>query len=420
MTAFISKFFNYSPSEISNRSLILLLAMMVAIAPFSIDLYLPGLPDIALNLSASEHLVQLTVSMFLLGLCLGMLIYGPLSDKFGRRIIFLNGAALYIIASIACVFALKVEYLIGARFIQALGAGACAVMARAMVRDVFKGNQIASVLSIMHIITMIAPLLAPILGGQILYFSHWRVLFILLLIFGVFNLYLTWRFLPETYPAEQRQNLSIFKSFKNYGCIILNKESRGLILCNGFSFASLFAFVTGSPFLYIHHYGISPQYYGFLFGMNIIGVIIATSLNTLVLKRFKIMQVTKISIFLIVAAAFLMLSGIFFSLMEIFMLAAFIMIGMTGMIGANCNARILQLNQAYAGSAMALSVATQFGLGALSSIIVAQTMSQQSSISINIIMAACALLAATSFYYALSNSLSKSSSKKVSEEYHAK
>lgn len=169
--------------------LLVLLAALVAFAPLSIDTYLPSLPEIANSLAASQTQVQMTIGVFLLGLCVGMLFYGPLSDRFGRRPILLAGLALYLLASVGCMAASSVEQLIAWRFFQALGGAAASVLARAIVRDLYPLNQAARALSLMHLVTMIATLAAPLAGSALLSLSGWRSIFGALLLFSVLCLF---------------------------------------------------------------------------------------------------------------------------------------------------------------------------------------------------------------------------------------
>jgi len=219
--------------------LIVLLAALVAFGPLSIDMYLPSLPLIAADLDAAQADIQLTISSFLIGLFIGMLFYGPLSDKLGRRPLLLGGITLYLLASIACFLAVSAEWLVAARFLQALGAAAASVLARAIVRDLFPLNEAARVLSLMHLVTMLATLIAPLVGGYLIMLTGWRALFVVLFVFAALVLlFSAWK-IPETHHGSSRGS-SFLAVYKAYGLILLQPVAVGYILCMSLTFAGMF------------------------------------------------------------------------------------------------------------------------------------------------------------------------------------
>ena len=185
------------------RRLLLLLSALVAFGPLSIDMYLPSLPAIAADLGASDAQVQRSISGFLVGFCVGMLFYGPLSDRFGRRPVLLAGIALYLFSSLACALADSAGQLVLLRVLQALGGGAASVLARAMVRDLYPLGEAARMLALMHMVTMLAPLAAPLLGGYLMLWAGWRALFVVLALFAGLCLLAVWR-VAESHPPERR------------------------------------------------------------------------------------------------------------------------------------------------------------------------------------------------------------------------
>ncbi|WP_061242303.1 Bcr/CflA family multidrug efflux MFS transporter [Ectopseudomonas composti] len=356
-------------SAVANpQRLIVLLAALTAFGPLSIDLYLPSLPLIAADLRAAEASVQLTISVFLAGLCLGMLLYGPLSDRFGRRPLLLFGISLYVAASLGCALASSAESLLLWRFLQALGGAAASVLARAVVRDLFPLNAAARVFSLMHLVTMLATLLAPLVGSYLMLLAGWRSLFLLLLAIAGLCLTLVVSYLPESHPPERR-GASLGQVFRAYGHMLRAPVALGLILCMGLSFAGMFAFITASPFVYIQYFGVSPQHYGGLFALNIAGVIVATLLNARLVPRFGTRQMLKAGV--AVAA----LSGIALALvgtsslgcLPAVVICVLLYVCVTGLIGANCLASLLAHFPHQAGAAAGLAVSLQFGLGMLSS-----------------------------------------------------
>lgn len=345
--------------------LLVLLAALVAFAPLSIDTYLPSLPEIANSLAASQTQVQMTIGVFLLGLCVGMLFYGPLSDRFGRRPILLAGLALYLLASVGCMAASSVEQLIAWRFFQALGGAAASVLARAIVRDLYPLNQAARALSLMHLVTMIATLAAPLAGSALLSLSGWRSIFGALLLFSVLCLLASLRWIPETHPASRRGR-SVGAAFAAYWHIGTQRRALGCMLCMGFSFGGMFAFITASPFVYVEYFGVSPSDYAWLFGMNIAGIIVMTFVNARLVTRLGTLPM------LGVGAVLAALSGVALAVVGFTGVAGLaamatcilVYVSVTGLLGANSVARLLALYPQQAGAAAGLAVSGQFACGA--------------------------------------------------------
>lgn len=359
-------------SPIANpQRLIVLLAALVAFGPLSIDMYLPSLPLIAADLGASESQIQMTIGVFLAGLCIGMLLYGPLSDRFGRRRLLLGGIVLYMLASLGCVLAAGAGQLVFWRTLQAFGGAAASVLARTIVRDLFPLADAARMLSLMHLVTMIATLIAPLAGGYLILVAGWRVIFIVLLVLaGLCLLFVAWK-IPETHPAHAR-GVSIGIAFRAYGHIVLQPQALGYILCMGLSFGGMFAFITASPFVYIQYFGVSPQHYAWLFSLNIAGIMIITLLNARLVTRFGPQRL------LLLGAGIAAFSGLGLALfggngiggLSVIAACLVCFISVTGLLGANCVASLLARFPGQAGAAAGLAVALQFGLGTVCSALV--------------------------------------------------
>lgn len=352
------------PVNINARCLIVLLAALTAFGPLSIDLYLPSLPLIASDLQANQASVQLSISVFLAGLCLGMLLYGPLSDRFGRRPLLLFGISLYVVASLGCALADRVEALLLWRFLQALGGAAASVLARAVVRDLFPVTAAARVFSLMHLVTMLATLVAPLAGSYLMLLAGWRSLFLLLLAFASSCLALVTFNLPESHPPEQR-GTSLIQVFRAYGQILCAPAAVGFILCMGLSFAGMFAFITASPFVYIEYFGVSSQQYGGLFALNIAGVIVATVFNARLVSRFGANQMLEVgtAVAALAGISLAVVGGLGLGGLPAIVICILFYISMTGLIGANCLASLLEHFPQQAGAAAGLAVSMQFGLG---------------------------------------------------------
>ena len=351
--------------------LIVLLAALVAFAPLSIDTYLPSLPLIASDLHVDAASVQLTISLFLAGLCLGMLVYGPLSDRYGRRPLLLGGMALYLVATVGCMFASSVEQLVAWRFFQALGGAAASVLARAIVRDLFALGEAAKVLSLMHLVTMLATLVAPLLGSVLMEVRGWRTVFFGLLVFGALCLIASAWKIGETHAPDQRGE-SLAKVFAAYWQIARQPLALAYILCMGLAFGGMFAFITASPFVYMEYFGVSPTGYAWLFGLNVAGIIVMTLINARWVSRVGPLRMLAVGAGLAGAAALWLLgTGLTgWGGLAMIVVGVVVYVSVTGLLGANCVASLLALYPRQAGAAAGLAVACQFALGAASSAVV--------------------------------------------------
>lgn len=354
----------------TERRLIALLGALVAFGPLSIDLYLPALPAIAVGLRASAEAIQLSVTIFLAGFTAGMLLYGPLSDRYGRRPVMLGGILLFTLASLACVLVVAAEQLLVARFFQALGGGAASVLARAVVRDLFAPLEAIRRLSMMAMVTAIAPLVAPLIGSSILLWLGWRGEFGVLLLWGALSLLVVWRFLPESLPAERRGQMTLGQAFYAYRQIVGDAGAIGLMLAGGMSFAAMFAYITGSPFVLIELHGLSPTVYGLIFAANAVGIFAANFLNSRLARRHGAAQMARAGALAGLAAALVLgvtISTDLFGLAGL-ILPLFVVVSITGLLGANCVGLLMSRFPQNSGAAAALFGASQFGFGTLASV----------------------------------------------------
>lgn len=355
-----------------SRYIVLILACLVAFGPLSIDMYLPALPDIANNLSASAASVKQTITIFLVGFSVGMLIYGPLSDHYGRRKLLLGGIVIYLFATLGCIFAPNVEFLLGARLLQALGGASASVLARAIVRDLYVVKDAAKILSWMQIITMIATLIAPILGSLLMTYFGWTSIFIFLFIFALACFGMSSISLSETLEEERRLP-SIMSVVRSYVDIATSFQGLAYIFCMASAFAGMFVYITASPFVFIEHFGLSAQQYAYLFAANIFGIMIMTSINATIVSKVgpqKMIQFCATVLFL--ASMGLVVLGVTNSGMWSIMIGIWLFVAMTGSLNANCIASLMGIFSNKAGAAAGLAIASQFGLGAIMSWAVSQ------------------------------------------------
>ncbi len=258
--------------------LAVLLGSLGILGPFTIDTYLPSFPTIVDEFNTTASLVQISLTSCLLGLGLGQLVIGPLSDVKGRRKPLLFFLGLYILASLACSFSPNIYFLIGCRFVQGFAASGGIVLSRAIVRDLYSGKELTKFFTLMVLVGNLGPIIAPIAGGAILAFNDWNWVFIALACIGMILLFTVSFKLKETLPAEKRVPSNLPYVMSNFGTLFKNKEFMGYALTQGFITAGIFAYVSGIPFVYQNVYGVSPQEFSLLFGVNGLALIIGSQL----------------------------------------------------------------------------------------------------------------------------------------------
>ena len=263
---------------------ILILGALTAFGPLAIDFYLPAFPSMALAFGTDEKHVQMTLAAYFLGLSIGQLAYGPVADRFGRRVPLLIGLALFTLASLACAYAPNLEWLIGARFVQALGGCAGMVIARAVVSDKCDAVGSAKVFSQLMLVMGLAPILAPMLGGLLVNTTGWQSIFLVLTGFSALAGLAVALGLPESMPADMpRQPLS--GALRQYGRLLKDRIYLGHALTGGIAIAGMFAYIAGSPFIFIKLYGVPAEHFGWLFGTNAAGFILVAQVNARLLAK---------------------------------------------------------------------------------------------------------------------------------------
>ena len=282
--------------------LTLLLAMLTALGPLSMDMYLPSLPDIAHVLDAPVARTQLTISSYLVGFAAGQMIYGPLSDRYGRRPVLLAAVALYLASTLACAAAQSVDLLIAARLLQGISGSGAIVLARAIVRDVYSGVQAARELSLMGSISATAPIVAPMIGGVLQAVFGWRANFFCMSAGGLIALLVAGRLLPETLrPGNRAQSLSVFSMMRGYGAVA---RHRGFLIYLGIittTYAGLFAWVSGASVVLQGIYGLSSVTFGFTFALGAAGYMLGAMLATRLVVRLGLERTIAVGVVVIAA-----------------------------------------------------------------------------------------------------------------------
>lgn len=349
--------------------LVLMLGAVTAFAPMSIDMYLSSMPEIGRTLRAGPDDVQATLAAFFAGMAIGQFLYGPASDRFGRRAPLLLGIGVYVAASLVCALAPSIEVLIAARFVQALGGCAGAVIARAVVRDRFNHADTARVLSLMTLIMGLAPVLAPQLGGVIQFFAGWRGVFWTLVVFGLLIGLWVALGLGESRSEATAAQARAENPFKAYGALLRQKRLVGYGLAGALNGATLFTYISTAPDLMMGTYDHTPLVFNIIFAFNAVGIIGASQVNRWLLRRSTPDRVlvrasiaSIVAALLLAAAAWSGLGGQFTVLPLLF--AA---LSSYGLMSGNTMAGALSVDPSRAGSTSALMGGASFGAGALAS-----------------------------------------------------
>ena len=348
-----------------NFRIILILGALSAFGPLAIDFYLPAFPAMALAFGTDEKNIQLTLAAYFLGLSLGQLAYGPVADRFGRRIPLLAGVGLFTAASLACAFAPNLEWLIGARFVQALGGCAGMVIARAVVSDKCDAVGSAKVFSQLMLVMGLAPILAPMLGGLLVNTTGWQSIFLVLTGFSALAGLAVALGLPESLPAHvPRQPLS--GALRQYGRLLADPIFLGHALTGGIAIAGMFAYIAGSPFVFIKLYGVPAEHFGWLFGINAAGFILVAQVNARLLAKRgpALLLVRTVWIYVGAGLALLAVSSLHTPQLWPLLIPLFVCIASLGCILPNASACAMNGQGARAGSASAMLGCLQFSVAA--------------------------------------------------------
>lgn len=359
----------------SSRNLIvLILGTLIAIGPFSIDMYLPGFENVANDFNVDISKVGYTLTSYLIGIALGQLAYGPLMDRFGRRRPLIGGLTLFIFSSLICAFSWKLEILVTARFFMALGGCAGMVASKAMVRDLFEKKQVADVLSTLMLIMGVAPIIAPTVGGLVIGAFDWEAVFFILAGFAVLMLLLITYILPESAKPNRATSLRPKRILSEYLSILKNREFFIFAMIRGFSLGALLSYVSSAPFIFLSFFGLTEQEFGWVFGSNALGLILGSQINRLALRKFSLFN---IAVTISIALTLLTLGGLIISSVVgvqfwIIYPFLFMMLFCIGFQNPNTTALSLDPFTIQAGSASALVGSIGMIFGSVASIAVSQ------------------------------------------------
>lgn len=356
-----------SAQERPSAKFVLTLGALIAIGPLTIDTYLPAFPSITTELETTSAAVQLTLTGTLIGMAVGQLLIGPISDSIGRRRPLVAGLAVHVFASLLCVVAPTILTLGVLRVLQGLGAAAAAVVTTAMVRDVSSGVGAARLLSRLMLVMGAAPVLAPTLGSQILRITNWRGVFAVLALLGLVLIVVAVTSLPETLDAEQRRTGGVLSVIRTYGSLFTDRIFVGLVLVTGLSIGALFGYVAGSSFVFQDQYGLSEQEFGLAFGAGSIALIGGTQVNGLLLRWYqpRLILATAAVAGFVFGVALLIVAGTGAGGLVGVMIPMWGALGAAGLVLPNAPALALSRHGEKAGAAAALLGAGQFAIGAV-------------------------------------------------------
>jgi DHA1 family bicyclomycin/chloramphenicol resistance-like MFS transporter len=348
-----------------------ILSMLMGFASISTDLYLPAMPAMQGALHASAGTIELTVSGYLIGFSLGQLLWGPIGDRFGRRLPVAIGLVLFILGSAGCAMSGSAQAMIAWRVVQAAGACASVVLARAMVRDLYAGARAAQMMSTLMTVMAVAPLVGPSLGGLILQVASWQAIFWFLVGVGLMTLAALYT-LPETLPQARRNHEPLSHALGRYAMLLRQPRLLGYAGAGGFFYGGMYACVAGTPFAYIDYHHVQPQHYGLLFALGIVGIMVTNLVNARLVTRFGSDRLMRIGTVVAAAAGLVVafdarsdwggLAGLVIPL--------FVFVSATGFIVANSISGALNAFPQFAGSVSALVGAVQYGTGILGSALV--------------------------------------------------
>lgn len=379
--------------------LALLLGSLAALGPLTIDMYLPSFPSIVADYRTSASVVQFSLTACLLGLGFGQIVIGPLSDVKGRKKPLLITLFLYFLASLFLAFAPNIQLFIVGRFMQGFAAAGGIVLSRAVVRDLYNGRELTKFFSLLMLINNLAPIMAPLIGSSILLFTNWHGVFFLLSIVGLLLVAIISFQLPETLSEENKVESNFTQTMKNFGALLKDRTFLGFAFTQSFMTAGIFAYVSGTPFVYQNIYGASPQLFSILFAMNGIGIMIGTRLVGKFADVISEAKFLKIGLTLALSASTALVIAVFAQgpLFTV-VIPVFLFVSSIGMISTSSFSLAMAKQGHIAGSAAALLGLLPFLLGALSAPLVGIA-GEETAVPMGVIMFSASLFATLSYFF---------------------
>ncbi|NIF30978.1 Bcr/CflA family multidrug efflux MFS transporter [Enterobacter sp. Cy-643] len=355
-----------SRKQNSSVGIIVILGLLAMLMPLSIDMYLPALPMIAQGFNVPAGSAQMTLSTYILGFAIGQIFYGPMADSLGRKPVVLGGTLVFALAAIACALAQTIDQLIWMRFLHGLAAAAASVVINALMRDIYPKEEFSRMMSFVMLITTIAPLVAPMIGGAVLVWYSWHTIFWILAAAALLASAMIFFFIHETLAPEMRQKFNLRTTAGNFATLFRHKRVLSYMLASGFSFAGMFSFLSAGPFVYIELNHVSPQHFGYYFALNVVFLFFMTMINSRFVRRVGAINMfrTGLCIQFVMALWLVVSSQLDFGFWAM-VLGVAVFISCVSLVSSNAMAVILDEFPHMAGTASSLAGTFRFGIGAL-------------------------------------------------------